>query len=169
MARFLQRAALFAIVMIAATHGAKATVLLAPEGQFFSAGFPNQPSQKTLEKAGVVQTIYSSPAKERFLMLSHALWPTDADPVLAMQSVLNGFTEQISGELLSIEKRNFVSATGKKLPAKHFTFGSSKVWGEGLIVMSGRHTYLVQVVVRKPSMGLDDAAKKFLSSFKVLN
>lgn len=169
MLRFLRRAALFAIVMIAGPLGANAAVLLAPEGQFFSANFPNQPSQKTSEKAGVVQTIYSSPEKDRFLMLSHALWPTDADPVIAMQSVLNGFTEQISGELLSIEKRNFVSATGKKLAAKHFTFGSSKVWGEGLIVMSGRHTYLVQVVVRKPSTGLDDAGKKFLTSFKVFN
>lgn len=169
MLRILQRAILFVIVMIAVSHEASATVLVAPEGQFFSANFPTEPSQKTSEKAGVVQTIYSSPEQSRFLMLSHALWPTDADPVLAMQSVLNGFTEQISGELLSIERRSFVSATGKKLPAKHFTFGSSKVWGEGLIVMSGRHTYLIQVVVRKPSTGLDEAGKKFLASFKVLN
>jgi hypothetical protein len=167
--RILQRAAVFAIVMIAASHGASATVLLAPEGQFFSASFPNQPSQEISEKAGVVHTIYSSPEKERFLMLSHALWSTDADPTIAMQSVLNGFTDQISDELLSIEKRNFISATGKKLAAKHFTFASSKVWGEGLIVMSGRHTYLIQVVVRKPSTGLDDVGKKFISSFKVLN
>ena len=54
------------------------------------------------------------------------------------------------------------------LPAKRFTFGSDKVWGGGLTTVSGPHTFLVQVMKRKPLEGWDPADRKFMASFKVL-
>ena len=146
-----------------------ADVLVAPAGQFFSARFPKQPDVKNSEKMGIVQTIYTSPEASRLLLLSHSLLPVEEQPLVLMQSVLDGFMERLSAELLSIQKTDFVSATGKKLPAKRFTFGNPKVWGQGIVIVSGQHSYIVVVAIRKPMEGLDTAGKSFISSFKILN
>jgi hypothetical protein len=41
--------------------------------------------------------------------------------------------------------------------------------GEGIVIVSGRHSYVVVVATRKPIEELDAAGKKFISSFKVLD
>lgn len=166
----LRRVVLLAILLcMVVSCPSMAEVLLAPADQLFSAKFANQPDEKSVEKGGLVQHMYSSPESAKLFMVSHTLWPIEPDPIVAMQSILDGFMERIAAELLSIEKKNFLSATGKKLPAKRFTFGNAKVWGEGVVVTAGRRSYVVLVATRKPAEGLDATGKKFIASFKILN
>ncbi|GLH76592.1 hypothetical protein SSBR45G_15000 [Bradyrhizobium sp. SSBR45G] len=82
--------------------------------------------------------------------------------------MLDGLVERVSGEFLSIDKTEIKSASGAMLPAKRFNFGSDNVWGGGLTTVSGPHTFLVQVMKRKPLEGWDAADRKFVASFKVL-
>jgi len=114
-------------------------------------------------------TNYFSREGGKVFTVAHTLWPVEPDPALAMQSILDGLIERVAAELLSIDKRDFVSGKGKRLPAKRFTYGNSKLWGGGLAVASGRHTFVVQVVKRKPSEGLDSSDEQFISSFMVLS
>ena len=147
-----------------------ADVLVTPVDQFFSAEFPNQPDKKTTETDGLVLTIYGLRQGDKAFVVAHTLWPVQPDPALAMQSIMDGLIERVAAELLSIEKMDFVSADGKKLPAKRFAYGNSKLFGGGLIVTSGRHSFMVQVTKRNPSSeSLDSADEKFISSFKVLS
>jgi hypothetical protein len=166
---FSKRDALFAILFSSFSWPSRADVLVAPADQFFSAKFPIQPEQKTTETNGLLLTIYGSREGGRAFLVGHTLWPVEPDPALAMQSIMDGLIERVAAELLSIEKKDFVSADGRKLPAKWFTYGNSKLWGGGLSVASGRHTFVVQVTKRKPSEGFDSADEQFISSFKVLS
>ena len=166
---YSRRATLFAVFFLAGSYPTRAHVLVSPADQYFSAEFPKQPDEKTSEKLGLVQTIYTSAEANKILLLSRSLWPVKADPLTEMQSMLDGFMERLTSELLSIQKVDFVSAVGKKLPGKRFTFGNPKVWGEGIVIVSGRHSYVVVVATRKPIEELDAAGKKFISSFKVLD
>jgi hypothetical protein len=144
-------------------------VQFAPADEHFSAAFPGQPDKRTTEMLGIKSTMYGSKNGDKLFAVAHMLWPTELDPLAEVQSMIDGLVERISAELLSIEKTTITSASGKGLAAKKFTFASAKVWGEALIVVSGQHSYMVSVVMRKPSEGLDDAGRQFFSSFRVLN
>jgi hypothetical protein len=164
-----KRDALLAILFSSFAWPSRADVLVAPVDQFFSAKFPVQPDLKTSETHGLLLTIYGSREGDRAFLVAHALWPVEPDPALAMQSIMNGLIERVAAELLSIEKKDFVSTDGKQLPAKKFTYGNSKLWGGGLTVASGRRSFVVQVTKRKPSEGFDSADEEFISSFRVLS
>jgi len=131
---------------------------------------PFSPTKRPRKHTGYYgpSTVRAKVAK-LFLSRIHFLWPVEPDPALAMQSIMDGLIERVAAELLSIEKTDFVSADGKKLPAKRFTYGNSKLWGGGLTVASGRHSFVVQVTKRKPSESFDSADEQFISSFKVLS
>lgn len=164
-----KRDALLAIIFSSLPWTSRADVLIAPAEQLFSAKFPSEPEKKTAEMDGAILTIYGSRVGRRSFAVADTLWPRDEDPVLAIQSVMNGLTERISAELLSTERIDFTSEGGEKLIAKRFTYGSARLWGGGLGVASGRHSLLVQVTKPKPSEGFDSADEQFISSFKVLS
>jgi hypothetical protein len=166
---FSKRDALLAIMFSSFSWPSRADVLVAPADQFFSAKFPIQPEQKTSETDGLLLNIYGSRDGGRAFAVAHALWPVEPDPALALQSIMGGLIERVAAELLSIEKIDFVSAGGKKLFAKRFTYGNSKLWSGGLTVASGRHSFVVQVTKRKPSEGFDSTDEQFISSFEVLS
>jgi hypothetical protein len=166
---FSKRDALLAILFSSFVGPSRADVLVAPADQVFSAKFPIQPDEKTTETHGLISTIYGLREGGKAFLVAHTLWPVEPDPALAMQSIMDGLIERVAAELLSIEKKNVVSADGRELPAKRFTYGNSKLWGGGLIVASGRHSFLVQVTKRKPSEGFVTADEQFISSFKVLS
>ena len=164
------RRALLAISLLAALGSSSlADVLFAPADQYFSVTFSSQPDQKSSESLGIKYTIYGSKNGEKVHSVAHALWPSQLNPLDEVQSMINGLVERLSAELLSIERVSFVSASGKQLPAKRFTYASARMWAEALIIVSGQHSYLVQVGMRKPSEGLDVPDKRFISSFKVLD
>jgi hypothetical protein len=162
-----KRDALLAILFSSLPWKSRAEVV-APADQLFSANFPNEPEKK-ITGTDVVLTIYGSRVDRRSFAVAHALWPRDVNQVLAMQSIMDGLIERISAELLSIERTSFASEDGKKLIAKRFTYGSSKLWGGGLAVATGRHSFLVQVTKPKPLEGFDSADEQFISSFKLLS
>jgi hypothetical protein len=164
-----KREALLAILFSSFPRTSRADVLIAPAEQSFSAKFPTEPERKKSERDGVALTIYGSRVGPRAFAVADAFWQRDEDQVLALQSIMDGLIERVSAELLSIERIDFSSVDGKKLIAKRFTFGSAKLWGGGLGVASGRHSFLVQIVKPKPSEGFDSVDNQFLSSFKVLS
>lgn len=146
----------------------------APEGSSFSIDFPDPPQRKSAEDGGVTLTAYISSRGPTRFSVSEMFFPPDKfpvepDPVDEMQSILDGMIERMKSELLSIEKKDFTATNGKKLPEKHFTFGNGKGWGEGIIVMLGRHAYLVVIVRRGQDKGLDPVGHKFISSFQISN
>jgi hypothetical protein len=164
-----KRDALIAILLCSFPGKSRADVSFAPAGELFSAKFPIEPEKKRIADAdGGVLTIYGSREGRRSFAVAHALWPQEPNPVLAMQSIMDGLIERVSAELLSIERISFVSEDGRTLIAKRFTYGSSKLWGGGISVAVGRHTFLVQVTKPKPSEGFDSEDDQFISSFKVL-
>jgi hypothetical protein len=168
--RYLTRRTMLAISFLPAFGSVSfGEVLFAPADQFFSARFPNQPDQKSSEMLGIKHTMYGSKDGDKIFSVAHVLWPSQLNPLAEVQSMIDGLVERLSAELLSIEKASFTSASGKNLPAKRFTFASARLWGEALLVVSGQNSYMVQVVMRKPSEGLDLAGKQFFSSFKVLS
>jgi hypothetical protein len=167
---YLTRRALLAIsILLAFCATSMADILLAPAEQYFSVTFPSQPDQKSSENLGIKHTMYGSKQGDKVFSVAHALWPSQLNPLDAVQSMINGLVERLSAELLSIKKTSFNSASGKKLPATRFTFGSARLWGEALLVVSGQNSYMVQVLMLKPSEGLNTSDKRFFSSFKVLN
>jgi len=163
-----KRDALIAILLCSLPWKSRADVSVAPAGELFSVKFPIEPEKKISEAHGVVLTIYGSREGRRSFAVAHALWLQEPDQVLAMQSIMDGLIERVSAELLSIERISFVSEDGRKLIAKRFTYGSSKLWGGGIAVAVGRHSFLVQVTKPKPSEDFDSEDDQFISSFKVL-
>lgn len=163
-----KRNALIAILLCSLPWKSRANVSVAPAGELFSAKFPTEPEKKVAEADGVVLTIYGSREGRRSFAVAHALWSRDMDQVSELQSIMDGLIERISAELLSIERISFVSEDGRKLIAKRFTYGSSKLWGGGIAVAVDRHCFLVQVTKPKPSEGFDSEDDQFISSFKVL-
>ncbi|MGJ4902476.1 hypothetical protein ACQR0V_12975 [Bradyrhizobium sp. HKCCYLS2058] len=142
--------------------------VFAPSGHFFSVEFPTPPEEKSSGLLGLSSTTFLAKDGNKAFAVFHAAWPMQGKPALMMQSMLDGLVERISGEFLSIDKTEFKSASGTMLPAKRFTFSSDKVWGGGLTTVSGPHTFLVQVMKRKPLWGWDAPDRKFMASFKVL-
>ncbi|WP_315728655.1 hypothetical protein [Bradyrhizobium sp. SZCCHNS2015] len=140
----------------------------APAEHFFSVEFPTPPEEKSSGLLGLSSTTFLATDGNKAFAVFHAAWPIQGKPALMMQSVLDGLVERVSGEFLSIDKTEFKSSSGAMLPAKRFTFSSDKVWGGGLTTVSGPHSFLVQVMKRKPLEGWDAADRKFMASFKVL-
>jgi hypothetical protein len=169
MGRLSRRGLLAGLVAAISCRPSWANVLVTPAGQFFSAEFPNQPSERSAMLAQTALTMYSAREADTAFSVAHALVPMDGNPIVLMQSILDGLVERTSSELLSVDKSELLSASRKKLPAKRFTFGSARIWGGGLAVVSGHHAFLVQVTKRRPSEGFDAVDRKFMASFKVLD
>jgi hypothetical protein len=164
-----RRDAVLAMLFSSVPWKSRADVLFVPEDRLFSAKFPIEPEKKTSEKDGVMLTFYGSRVGRKVFSIADTFWPTATDPMLAIQSIMDGLIERVSAELLSFEKVTFASEDGKKLMAKRFTYASSKLWGGGLAVAAGRHSLFVQVAKAKPSEGFDSTDDQFISSFKVLS
>lgn len=152
--------------MFAADASAQTPVSSA-EGRY-SIMFPATPQRNDSSQAGVSLTTYVVRAGDNVFVLAEGLFASDIPDAAAMmdQDVTGYINSLEGGRETSRQSADFVTSSGKLLPARQFSFESNTMAGKGLVVVSGRRDIVIGAQSIKPN-GTGAPNDKFIASFRL--